>query len=136
MSSGAVRSEFRAQLQASFPAVGYVETIATRNDNNTLPDLWLSLGFTVESDIPISLGAPACWRERGVVRVWVAARAGQGDAVAVGQCDAVAAAFRRYQALAGNLRVVSMTPAQSTPETDGRWLVMAVDLLYQFDRNV
>ena len=137
MSSGLVRQEFRTALAAAFPSVFYAETIATRTDNNSLPDLWLSLGFAAESDNPISIGSVnACWREAGTVTVFVVAKAGDGDAAAVAQCDLVLAAFRRFTALSGGLRVMNVTPPVSNEETDGRWLVMSVGLYYQYTHYV
>ncbi len=133
MSSGIVRQSFRGALQAAFPAVQYIETIGARVDNNALADLWQTIEFVPETDQPIALGTPTCWREVGVVRVWAGASAGQGDTSLVAHLDAVLAAFRRYTDPAAGIRVIAVSPPQTSPESDGRWLLCSVDLRYQRD---
>lgn len=131
MASSITRTILRDALQAAFPTVAYVETIATRVNNNTLADLWQTFEFVPEADRPIGIGRPTCWRESGIARVWVGAASGNGDSVAVAQADAVANAFRAFNQ--GGVRVLEVTPPLSAVESDGRWLLVSVDLRYQRD---
>lgn len=134
MASKTARQAFRDSLQAAFPAVQYVESIATRVDTNTLPDLWMSLEFLPGgAENAISIGKPTCYREVGVVRVWVVGSTGTGDAAAVDQADAVVAFYRGWTDASVDLRVTSLVSPSNNPESDGRWFLSYVDLTYQFN---
>ena len=133
MASKVARQAFRDSLQAAFPAIAYVESIATRVDTNSLPALWMSLEFLPGgSENAISIGKPTCYRETGVVRVWVVGATGSGDSAAVDQADAVAAFYRGWVDDTADLRVMAMVSPSNNPESDGRWFLSFVDITYQY----
>ena len=137
MASKTARDAFRDSLQAAFPAVTYVESIATRVDTNNLPALWMSLEFLPGgSENAISIGKPTCYRESGVVRVWVVGSTGSGDGAAIDQADAVAAFYRGWSDDTVDLRVVALVSPSNNPESDGRWFLSFVDLTYQLTTYV
>ena len=132
MASKTARQVFRDSLAAAFPSITYVESIATRVDTNSLPDLWMSLEFLPGGmENAISIGKPTCYREVGVVRVWVVSSTGSGDAAAIDQADAVVAYYRGWAAPSDDLRVTSLVSPSNNPESDGRWFLSFVDIAYQ-----
>lgn len=131
MSSSAVRTAFRAALAAGFPTVPIYETLSMRVDNPSLPDMWMTTDFIPVNDAAISIGAPACYRENGVFRTYVVVKAGAGDAAAVAQADAVAAYFRRWTDATGQIRATGNVPPAPQDMSDGRWLIVALDISFQ-----
>lgn len=136
MASKPVRTTFRDTLQAAFPATQYVESIATRVDNETLSSIWMSLEFINGDDRAISIGKPACYRETGVARVWVAAVSGEGDAAAVDLADEIAAYYRGWSVAVPKIRAQNVVSPGNNPESDGRWFLAYVDINYQHDYTV
>src|SRR5262245_196328 len=133
MSSQVVRQAFQSELVAAFPAVPYFTTLAVRTDNEALPALWQSLDFIPASDGPISIGNPACYRETGAARALVVGQAGAGEGAAITQAEASRNHFRRWAVPAEQIQVVNVLPPTAAPESDGRWLVVAVDMNYRRD---
>lgn len=133
MSSSVVRSDFRSALQTAFPTVQYIETIASRVDNNSLESLWHTLEFIAEGDTAIALGTPTCRRETGFARVWIGAATGSGDAAISAHADAVIATFRGYTAPSDGIRVRDTSPLSLNAESDGRFIIGYTDLRYSRD---
>jgi hypothetical protein len=136
MASQDVRLAFRASLQAEFPSVAFVESIAVRVDNNSLPPLWMSLEFIQGVDQAMCIGKPTLWRETAVVRVWVVAQSGSGDGAAVAQGDAVAAFYRNWSSSSPSIRTQNVSSPNSQIESDGKWAMFYVDVPYQYDYYV
>jgi hypothetical protein len=133
MSSTTARTALKAALAAGFPALPQYDTLGVRINNESLEDLWATTDFIPLADAAISLGAQACYRESGTFRVYVVARAGAGDAAAIAQADEIAAYFRRWRDTATQTRVLSNVPPAPSEQSDGRWLVVAVDMLFSRD---
>jgi hypothetical protein len=56
---------------------------------------------------------------------------GAGDAAVVTQADAVINFFRNWQVPAHSLRVTNVSPpALTQQESDGKWLMVTVDITY------
>lgn len=136
MASKSVRTTFRDTLQAAFPTTQYVESIATRVDNETLDSLWMSLEFINGDDRAISIGKPACYRETGTARVWIAAISGSGDDAAINLGDAVAAHYRGWSVMSPKIKALNVVSPGNNPESDGRWFLAYVDVNYQHDYTV
>jgi len=130
MSSAVVRTAFRTELAAAFPAVPIYDTLSLRIDNPSLPALWMSTDFIPTNDVPISIGTPSCRRESGLFRTYIVAKAGAGDAAAIAQADAVISHFRRWADSTGQIRVAGNTPPTPQDQSDGRWLIVSIDFSF------
>jgi hypothetical protein len=136
MSSGVVRSSFRAALTGQFPTLPVFETLAVRVDNTALPELWAATDFVPISDLPISIGAPACRRELGTFRTYVVGRTGAGEFNVIWMADQIAAYFRNWRDAAKQIRVQSVIPPAPSEFSDGRWLLLAIDFAFAHDYYV
>jgi hypothetical protein len=133
MSSSVVRSSFRAELAAAFPALPLYDTLGVRVDNNTLPDLWAATDFIPISDLAMSIGQPACRRELGTFRCYVVGRTGNGDGAIVSMADLIGAHFQNWRDAAAQIRVTSAIPPAPSEFSDGRWLICNVDFAFSHD---
>lgn len=133
MSSLPVRNAFRNKLQADFPGVEYVETIAKEPpDYEVLSNLWMTTEFATEGSWRTSIGTPSHWQEDGTCYVSVVGKSGAGDSAVMTQADLVATAFRGWQYPSLGIRVVSVTAQSITnADSDGRWWFVAVQVSYE-----
>ncbi len=131
MSSSAVRVAFRTELQAAFPAIQYVEGVAENVDNESLQDQWLAMGFASFGEERMSIDPPSWWHETGNVRVAVAGVSGDGDSAIMILADDVLRHFRGWRSADGTIVVTTVQPpSDDLPESDGRWLIVYLNLLY------
>jgi hypothetical protein len=131
MTSPIVRTAFRAEIAAAFPAVPYVDTIAKNVETQELPPLWHSLEFAPQDEVRASIGTPCYWRERGVVFVSVVGVTGAGDAVVTTQAAAVLSHFRNWQKPSDGIIVTGVEVQVPAQESDGRWFFCAVAINYE-----
>jgi hypothetical protein len=136
MSTSAVRTAFRTELAAAFPAVAQFDTLGVRVDNASLPDLWLTTDFIPISDMPISIGRPACHRELGTFRCFVVGKTGAGEGAIVSMADLILAHFRSWRDVGKSIYVKSAIPPAPSDFSDGRWLISAVDFSFSHDHYV
>jgi hypothetical protein len=122
-------------LVAAFPGVELVQTLADRVDNEQLPALWQAITFVPQSDTARSIGTPACRRELGTARIYVAARTGTGDAAALAHADAVASFFRNWRWVdrSETIHIDMVASGARAPESDGRWLLVSTDVQFVHD---
>jgi hypothetical protein len=135
VSSLVAETQITSALEAAFPTIDLVRALAERVDNEQLPGLWQAIVFIPQGDVARSIGTPACRREAGVARIYVAARTGAGDAAALAHADAVAQFFRNWRWHNGSetIRIDMVAAAARAPESDGRWLLVSTDV--QFARD-
>lgn len=129
MSSQTVREAFRTKLVAEFPAIPLIETYGVEVDNESLPAMWMGIGFVAISEERLTLDEPSYWSELGVVRVRVAGKSGVGDTAVMEQSDLIRAAFRYWRQDGIELEF-TLPPGEENPESDGQWIFADVDLQY------
>lgn len=132
MSSAAVRGSIVSALVAQFsPAWPYVETFGLATDNELLPPKWMSADFAADGEERLTIEVPSIWLETGVCRIVANTLSAEGSALALAQSDAVCDFFRSWRDDSILLRIDRVTPPSLlVEESDGRWLTVAVDILY------
>ena len=136
MSSLVVRQAFEDSWATIMPTVPLHDTINEEPDRSVLPDQWATVDYIPSDDPQISLGEPACWRERGVILVVVFALPGQGDDAATTMADAVRDGYRYWKDSTGYIKIDQATPPESGGASDGRWFAASTSLSYQYDRLI
>jgi hypothetical protein len=138
MASAIVREAFRSALQTAYPGQ-YYETLNRAPDfvpDESLgapPEPWFTLSFPGATERRVSLGGPtACRRETGQAEIWVIAKSGTGDAIAVAAADAVRDLLRDKQ-LTPAIRTTDADPPLHFTPDDGDYFAAVVAVSYVFD---
>lgn len=137
MASAIVRARVTSALQSlAVSPEEYVEIKAVRVDNEALPAKFLAVEFINPNERRISLGSPACWRETGTARVWVAGLSGGGEVPIVERADEVREFFRGWSVPADKISVESVSPpSQVLQQSAGRWFMLVVDVAFKRDSH-
>ena len=129
MSSVAIRQFVRDKIAADFPAIPLVGLLSESIDKDGLADEWLALEFLTISNQAIALGRPTCNREISNVTVFCVEKSGSGvTTIDAGLllAEQVANAFRYYTV--GKITVNQVGAPETPDSSDGRWLLVSVNL--------
>ena len=137
MTIKAVRDSARAlTVDASWPAVPFVETINTEPDPDTIDGyaLWATLLFEAFDTEPMCVGPlPKNFMESGTITFRILAQSGRGDDAAIDAAALVQAAINGWSWVAGMRPPVVSGPVPLGLDSDGNWIVFDVDVSYQYE---
>jgi len=138
VSAAVVREAFRQKIAGLLDAEGFafVESINLATSTKDLPPRWYTLDFVPSDDTRISLGAPALFRESGIVSVAVFTEQQVEDSDAVAAAEIIRAQMCNWFDPSGSIRVLDAQPPQDLDGGDfrGAGYGMTVDLRYHYDR--